>query len=83
MLDAVITVLFFKTNGILFSKYVSLKSFVLLFYENLHYNLNFRLKVSKAVKNLKVPVTAKIRVFEDIDKTVEYAKMIEKSGVSV
>lgn len=39
--------------------------------------------VSNAVKNLKVPVTAKIRVFEDIDKTVEYAKMIEKSGISV
>ena len=40
-------------------------------------------KVSRAVKNLKVPVTAKIRVFEDIDKTVEYAKMIEKTGISV
>jgi tRNA-dihydrouridine synthase len=39
--------------------------------------------VSKAVKNLKIPVTAKIRVFEDIGKSVEYAKMIESTGIAV
>ena len=44
------------------------------------YLKNFSWKCSK---NLKVPVTAKIRVFEDIEKTVEYAKNLEKAGVSL
>ena len=39
--------------------------------------------VSLAVANVKVPITAKIRIFPDIQKSVEYAKMIEKAGVSV
>jgi len=35
-------------------------------------------------KNLKVPVTAKIRIFKDDEKrTVELAKLIEKAGASV
>lgn len=41
-------------------------------------------KVGEIVKvlssNLKVPVSCKIRVFEDTEKTVEYAKMIEANG---
>ncbi|ADM11917.1 tRNA-dihydrouridine synthase [Encephalitozoon intestinalis ATCC 50506] len=32
---------------------------------------------------LNVPVSCKIRVFESIEKTVEYAKMIEKAGCSL
>jgi tRNA-dihydrouridine synthase 1 len=32
---------------------------------------------------LKVPVFCKMRVFEDVGKTIEYAKMIEESGCSV
>ena len=39
--------------------------------------------MSEAVKNSKIPVTAKIRVFDDIDKSVEYAKMIESTGIAV
>lgn len=39
--------------------------------------------VSNLAKNLSIPVTAKIRVFEEVEKTVEYAKMIERAGVSL
>lgn len=39
--------------------------------------------MSHAVENLKIPVTAKIRVFDDIGKTVEYAKMVASTGISV
>lgn len=34
-------------------------------------------------QNLKVPVTCKIRVFPDVEKTVKYAKMIEAAGAQM
>jgi hypothetical protein len=34
-------------------------------------------------EGLSVPVTCKIRVFDDAAKTIEYAKMIEASGCQV
>lgn len=34
-------------------------------------------------EGLSVPVTCKIRVFDDREKTIQYAKMIEASGCQV
>ncbi|EGN99640.1 hypothetical protein SERLA73DRAFT_134960 [Serpula lacrymans var. lacrymans S7.3] len=34
-------------------------------------------------RNLAVPVTAKFRVFETVEKTVEYAKMLERAGAQI
>jgi len=39
--------------------------------------------ISLLHRELSVPVTAKIRVFEDPKKTVEYAKMIEEAGAQI
>lgn len=36
--------------------------------------------VSTLHKNLSVPVTCKIRIFEDMNKTIRYAKMLEAAG---
>ncbi len=32
---------------------------------------------------MKIPVTAKIRVFDDIEKSVKYAQMVESTGISI
>ncbi|PCH34469.1 Dus-domain-containing protein [Wolfiporia cocos MD-104 SS10] len=34
-------------------------------------------------RNLSIPVTAKFRVFSTVEKTVEYAKMLERAGAQV
>ena len=39
--------------------------------------------VSLASEKLTIPLTVKIRVFQDIQKTVEYARMLERAGAKV
>ncbi|PJF17308.1 hypothetical protein PSACC_02887 [Paramicrosporidium saccamoebae] len=39
--------------------------------------------ISTLHRGLKVPITAKIRVFDDVQKTIAYAKMIEDAGAQI
>lgn len=39
--------------------------------------------MSTLSKSLKVPVTCKIRIFEDVNKTILYAKMLEAAGAKM
>ena len=41
------------------------------------------LAVNTLHKNLSIPVTAKFRVFSTVEKTVEYAKMLERAGAQI
>ena len=39
--------------------------------------------VGLCARELKIPITAKIRIFEDVKKTIEYAQMLEEAGCKV
>ncbi|XP_008212670.2 tRNA-dihydrouridine(16/17) synthase [NAD(P)(+)]-like [Nasonia vitripennis] len=39
--------------------------------------------VSKMSQGVKIPITCKLRVFPDINKTIEYAKMLEAAGAKI
>lgn len=39
--------------------------------------------VSKAARELEVPVWCKIRIFDDVARTIDYARMLESAGASV
>ena len=39
--------------------------------------------VSLVHREARVPVTVKVRVFPEVEKTVEYARMLEKAGAQV
>jgi tRNA-dihydrouridine synthase 1 len=42
-----------------------------------------RAKQARDQGALKVPVTVKIRVFDDVERTVSFARMLEESGASM
>ena len=39
--------------------------------------------VSRCANELKIPITCKIRIFDDVQRTVEYVKMLERAGAKV
>ena len=39
--------------------------------------------VSRCARELTVPITCKIRIFDDVQRTVEYAQMLERAGAKV
>ena len=45
--------------------------------------LRFISTVNTLHTNLSIPVTAKFRIFPDVEKTIAYAQMMERAGASI
>ena len=39
--------------------------------------------IKTACARISKPITAKIRIYESVEKTVEYAKMLERAGAKI
>jgi tRNA-dihydrouridine synthase 1 len=39
--------------------------------------------VNRCARELKIPITCKIRVFDDVQRSIEYAKMLERAGAKL
>jgi tRNA-dihydrouridine synthase 1 len=45
--------------------------------------LRYLLPVNTLHTNLSIPVTAKFRIFPEVEKTIAYAQMMERAGASI
>ena len=53
------------------------------FFRRRDQSINIIPSVNTLHVNLSIPVTAKFRVFPTVEKTVEYAKMLERAGAQI
>ena len=54
-----------------------------LFFRRRNQSIDMSSSVNILHVNLSIPVTAKFRVFPTVEKTVEYAKMLERAGAQI
>jgi tRNA-dihydrouridine synthase 1 len=55
----------------------------LFFFRRRNQSIDMSSSVNILHVNLSIPVTAKFRVFPTVEKTVEYAKMLERAGAQI
>ena len=57
--------------------------FLFCFFRRRNQSIDMSSSVNILHVNLSIPVTAKFRVFPTVEKTVEYAKMLERAGAQI